>query len=168
MKRIARVWSEIQNAGMACALHLNARTDRDWERWTVFLKAHPEITSVAFEFGTGAGSRSRIPWYVNQLKRLGDAASRPLQLIVRGGLGELDELGRTFSSVTFIDTSAFIRAQKRRRMAVEDGKLRWTRSPTGAGEPIDDLLDANIAAVEDYVSRSSPPSEVASAQFVAA
>jgi len=27
MKRIARVWSEIQNAGVPCALHLNARTD---------------------------------------------------------------------------------------------------------------------------------------------
>lgn len=172
MKRIARVWSEIQNAGVACALHLNARTDRDWERWTVFLSAHPEVSSVAFEFGTGAGSKSRIPWYVTQLKRLARDASRPLQLIVRGGLSEIDELRKAFSSVTLIDTSAFIRAQKRRRMAVQDGKLRWTRSPTLAGEPIDDLFDANIAAVEAYVSHAAPSSEVrtadASAPSVAA
>ncbi|MFX8906933.1 hypothetical protein ABTM87_19065, partial [Acinetobacter baumannii] len=92
----------IQNAGVPCALHLNARTDRDWERWTVFLKAHPEISCVAFEFGTGAGSKSRIPWYVTQLKRLADEASRPLQLILRGGLGEIDALTRMFSSVTLI------------------------------------------------------------------
>jgi hypothetical protein len=32
MKRIALVWSEIQREGMPCALHLNARTDRDFER----------------------------------------------------------------------------------------------------------------------------------------
>jgi len=32
MKRIAICWSELASCGIAASLHLNARTDRDWER----------------------------------------------------------------------------------------------------------------------------------------
>jgi hypothetical protein len=78
MKRIALIWSEMQREGLACALHLNARTDRDWERWTEFLNAHPEIGHVAFEFATGAGARSRIKWHVAQLCGLTGAVKHPL------------------------------------------------------------------------------------------
>jgi hypothetical protein len=154
MKRIARVWSEIQNEGVLCALHLNARTDRDWECWISFLKAHPEVASVAFEFGTGAGSKSRVAWYLVQLCRLADQVGRPLQLITRGGVPEIGTLAAAFSATTVIDTSAFIRAQKRWRIAVHDGKLSWTSSPTAPGSPIDDLFDANVAALEDYAAYS--------------
>ena len=63
MKRIAIVWSEFQREGMPCAIHINARTDKDFDRWAVFLGEHAEITHIAYEFGTGAGSPSRISWH---------------------------------------------------------------------------------------------------------
>ncbi len=77
MKRIAIVWSEIQREGMLCALHVNARTDRDFERWTLFLCEHPEITHVAFEFGPRAGSGGRIGWHVTQLTMLARKVGGP-------------------------------------------------------------------------------------------
>jgi len=172
MKRIARVWSEIQNAGIPCALHLNARTDRDWERWTTFLKDHPEIAFVAFEFGTGAGAASRTAWYVDQLRRLAGEVARPLNLVMRGGLGDLRGLAAAFSRVTVIETSAFVRAQNRRRITLKDGKLGWTSSPTLPGVPIDDLLDANISTLEEYAARTvapvDAPSDAVNAESAAA
>src|SRR5207249_4165551 len=39
MKRIALCWSELVSRGLPTSLHLNARTDRDWERWIEFIGA---------------------------------------------------------------------------------------------------------------------------------
>ena len=152
MKRIALAWSEIQQAGLAGALHLNARTDRDWDHWINFLKTHPEIEYVAFEFATGAGSKSRIGWHVEKITRLADRLGRPLHLLARWGLGEVGALSAAFAGLTVIDTNAFMRAQKRLRASVRDGKLQWTRHPTAQGSPIDDLFDENIAALERYAA----------------
>ncbi len=154
MKRIAKVWSEIQNEGLLCAPHLNARTDKDWERWLEFLKSHSEIECVAFEFGTGAGSKSRIEWHLEQLQRLTAEVGRPLHLIVRGGMAELGALGAMFAGLTFVDTSAFMRAQKRWRITMGDGRLGYERSPTLQNQPIDDLLDSNIQTINAYVAHS--------------
>jgi hypothetical protein len=147
MKRIAMIWSEIQREGMPCALHLNARTDRDWERWLDFLLARPEVAHVAFEFATGAGSKLRMPWHIDQLCNLARRVDRPLHLLVRGGLKELSRLRSAFAAVTLVDTSAFMKAQKRQRAIVDGAGLSWQRAPTPAGQTIDDLLDTNIEAV---------------------
>ncbi len=56
MKRIALSWAELMAAGIPAALHLNARTEFDYVRWTQFVAARPEVKIVAFEFGTGAPS----------------------------------------------------------------------------------------------------------------
>ncbi|MCY4641149.1 MAG: DUF4417 domain-containing protein [Gammaproteobacteria bacterium] len=156
MKRIALAFSEIQRHGVPCGLHLNARTDRDWERWLEFLYAHPEISHVAFEFGTGAGNKTRIGWYVHKLVTLAASLDRPLHLVARGGLSEISKLANVFDGLTIIETNAFMRAQKRRRGVMTDGKLSWTKSPTAPGKPLDDLLDANIAALRSYVNQSLP------------
>lgn len=60
MKRIALSWAELAAAGVPAALHLNARTERDYQRWEAFVRERPEVRAVAFEFGTGAGVPSRI------------------------------------------------------------------------------------------------------------
>ena len=153
MKRIALASLEIQACGIPCALHLNARTDRDWERWVEFLNAHSEIHYVAFEFGTGAGSKSRIAWYVEKLVVLARAVERPLHLVARGGLSEIGVVADAFAGVTVIETNAFMRAQKRRRGAFVGGKVSWERSLTPHGHPIDDLFDANIRAMQKYISK---------------
>lgn len=151
MKRIALVWSEIQREGMPCALHLNARTDRDFERWSEFLRDHPEISHVAFEFGTGAGSKNRIGWHVEHLAALARHVGRPLHLIVRGGIKELRVLTGAFAGVTFIDTSVFMKTQHRQRLVANGHRLTSESSPTPKDAPIDDLLDDNIATSKAFV-----------------
>ncbi|MEP7246759.1 MAG: DUF4417 domain-containing protein [Gammaproteobacteria bacterium] len=153
MKRIAVVWSEIQRTGMACALHLNARTERDYDRWTEFLLQHAEITHVAFEFGTGAGFKNRIGWHVSQLESLAAKVARPLHLLVRGGINELPALGAAFARVMLIDTQIFMKTQHRQRALVMPSQLNWESAPTPEGAPLDELFDFNIRAVEEYVSR---------------
>lgn len=152
MKRIAICWAEIQGAGVPCALHLNGRTNHDWQRWAEFVNHHDEIEWVAFEFATGCGMASRIDWYVAQLKNLAQYVNRPLKLVVRGGLGRLNELRDSFSQVSLIDTSAFLKAQKRRAGTFDGRKPRWKNAFTQKGEPIDDLLDTNMSAVKEAVA----------------
>jgi hypothetical protein len=153
MKRIALVWSEIQREGMPCAIHLNARTDRDFQRWIELLRDHPEITHVAFEFGTGAGSPNRIDWHMDHLGNLARQVPRPLHMIVRGGTGELRALRNTFAGITLIDTSAFLKTQRRQRLVLTGNGLTSMPAPTVIGTPLDDLLDENIAASRAYVER---------------
>lgn len=146
MKRIALSWAELMAAGILSALHLNARTDRDYTRWLRFVRERPEVEIVSFEFGTGAGAPNRIDWHVDRLCRLADAAGRPLTLVVRGGAQVLQCLRRHFAKVVLIETDAFARTLKRRRAELtEGGRLRWPRISTPKGAPMDELLAHNIA-----------------------
>ncbi len=63
MKRIAICWQEMADAGLSTSLHVNARTRRDWERWTEFVSDRVEVTSISCEFGTGAAHPSRGRWH---------------------------------------------------------------------------------------------------------
>ena len=146
MKRIALGWAELMAAGIPSALHLNARTDRDYARWMHFVRERPEVEIVAFEFGTGAGASNRICWHADRLCQLADAAGRPLTLVVRGGAQVLQRLRGHFAHVTLIETDAFARTLKRRRAELtEAGRLRWPRLSTPKGAPIDELLAHNVA-----------------------
>jgi hypothetical protein len=155
MKRIALVWSEIQREGMPCALHINARTDKDFERWLEFLCDHTEITHIAFEFGTGAGAKNRIAWHIDHLNLLARAVPRPLHLVVRGGGGELRALRSAFAGITLIDTSPFLKTQQRQRLLLNGDGLKSVSAPTEKGSPLDDLLDENIAVSRAFVERSA-------------
>lgn len=55
MKRIAIVHEEFLHESVPAALHVNARTERGWERWGEYIGQRPEVTHIAFEFATGAG-----------------------------------------------------------------------------------------------------------------
>lgn|ERR1051325_389362 len=157
MKRIAMCSAEIQSAGLHCAVHLNARTERDWENWAEFLQKHTEFAYVAFEFGTGAVATPRFPWHVQQLCKLTERICRPLHLIVRGGLQALARLGKAYDSVSVIDTASFIRAHRRRRARICEGTLKWDEALTLPGQPIDDLLDENISTMSEYVCSQIGP-----------
>ena len=154
IKRIGLAWSELQRAGLPAALHVNARTNRDWERWATFIAARPEVTMISFEFGTGAGAKGRIGWHVEQLALLATRVGRPLALIVRGGSAVLSDLAKSFSAVTFIDTAPFVKTLNRQRATVTPvAKLVWAESPTAPGAPLDDLLRDNIEACAEFVRR---------------
>lgn len=148
IKRIGLSWAELMENGIPAALHLNARTDHDYARWTRFIAERAEVTCVAFEFGTGAGYRGKIEWHVEHLCALSLAVGRPLTLVLRGGVQMLPRLRQHFDQVILIETDAFSRTLKRRRATItETGRLRWMRVRTPKGAPIDDLLLQNIATV---------------------
>lgn len=155
MKRIAITHEEFLREGMPAALHVNARTDRDWERWTEYILLRSEVTHVAFEFATGAGWAGRIEWHADQLARLAEGVGRPLHLVVRAASGNvLPVLVSAFSHTTVLDTTSFIKAVHRQRAVVTDsGRIEWETSPTPPNAPVDELLAHNWSVV----SRSFDP-----------
>lgn len=148
MKRIALVHEEFLSEGLPAALHVNARTDRDWSRWRDYIGVRPEVTHVAFEFATGAGCAERMKWHANELVRLATIAERPLHLVVRGGAKVLPALVRAFSRVTVLETSAFIKTMHRQRATLTaKGILTWNPTATQVSEMLDTLLAENWQVV---------------------
>lgn len=152
MKRIALVHEEFLKEGQPAALHVNARTERDWERWTEYIASRNEITHIAFEFGTGAGWSERVNWHQDQLIKLAKSVARPLSIVVRAPRIEfIPNLFVVFDNVIVLETSTFIKTVKRRRAVLGDGsKLKWITSLTSPGEPIDDLLLDNWSTVKKH------------------
>jgi hypothetical protein len=152
MKRIALVHQEFLSAGMPAALHVNARTERDWDRWGEFIASRPEITHVAFEFATGAGWAGRIQWHAEQLTKLRMAVGRPLNLVVRGGITIMPRLFAVFEKVTCLETSIFLKTMRRKAAVLRaDGAVRWKHAPTAQDGTLDALLNHNWTVVlESY------------------
>lgn len=158
MKRILLTWLEMAAAGLPAALHVNGRTEHDYVRWARLIATRPEIEIVAFEFATGCGRGERIDWHVAQLCKLASEVARPLAIVVRGGGRKLDALRQHFGQVSLIETDAFSRTIRRRRAYLtETGQLKWKKSPTQVGAPIDELLAHNVAMVRtSYNDRRRP------------
>ena len=155
MKRIAITHEEFLREGMPAALHVNARTERDWERWTKYILLRSEVRHVAFEFKTGAGLAGRIDWQAAQLANLAQGVGRPLHLVVRAAGGDiLAKLVSSFAETTVLDTTSFIKAVHRQRAVETDtDRIEWETSPTAPNAPVDDLLTHNWSVV----SRSFDP-----------
>lgn len=154
-KRIVIACEEFISEGLPCALHLNARTQRDYERFAAHLAIHPEIEYVAFEFSTGAGYGRRVDFHLAELQRLTERAGRPLRLVLRGAVNELSRLMSHFQSIHFIDTDAFVKTQHRQRWVFDanTGAMATEKRPTSKGAPIDDLLLSNIQVRSDFIHR---------------
>jgi hypothetical protein len=153
MKRIAICWGELVSAGVPTSLHLNACTDRDWERWTEFVAERDEVRSVAFEFATGAARLERGEWHTGKLMALAAAVPRPLQLVVRGGYVHLDKLYDAFNEVVFIDTTSFMKTVKRKKFVRRPNeKIDWLSASIPKNHPIDALLEHNIRGCSGVIS----------------
>jgi hypothetical protein len=164
IKRIGLVHSEFLAGGMPCALHVNGRSETDFRRWGAYIRARPEVTHIAYEFTTGTARAERRPLHVDWLAGLANAAARPLHLIVRGGIDTLPRLTAAFNRVSVLETWSFMKTMKRQRAAPRvDGGLRWRRSPTPSGKPLDDLYAANRIAVDQWIGRYDPASAMAAA-----
>jgi len=152
MKRIALVNSEFLLAGLASALHVNARSDTDVQRWIRFVSDREEISHLAYEFTTGSGRAERREIHAHWLSKIAKSAGRPLTLIVRGGTEVLPILAEAFHSLIVLETSAFMKTMKRRR-AVVDGNagLSWEHVPTAADSPLDDVFEHNVRHCVDCV-----------------
>lgn len=146
MKRIAIIWTEFSRLGVPTALTLNARTDRDWERWTEFVVERSEVRGVAIELGTGGRYADRRKYILEQTARLGSAAGGRLRLFARGGRDHLDALRESFCGVHLLDTNPFMKAVHRQRLVQEDSGVATRRSWTLEGQPIEHLLQGNVTA----------------------
>jgi len=156
MKRIALVHHEFLLEGMPAALHVNGRTETDFLRWMQYLNEHPEITTLSYEFTTGAGYVARRKQHISWLSGLARDVARPLRLVVRGAGEILPELRRAFARVTAIDTTAFVKTMNRQRALLGDtGTINWRKEPTAVGAPIDDLFEHNIRAVSEQFARKN-------------
>lgn len=150
MKRIALTHEEFLREGLPAALHVNARTERDWDRWTEYIRQRDEVMHVSFEFGTGAGRAGRIGWHAAQLVDFAQGVGRPLHLVVRAvGGNTLRQLVAVFAKTTVLNTSAFVKTIHRQRAVPSSatGKAGWTKSPTALNAPLDELLAHNWSAV---------------------
>lgn len=147
LKRILLAWSELHDAGIRTALHLNAVTDKDYERLAAFLYAHPEVRAVSVEFETGAANEAQGRYHAAQLDRLVQRLGRAPHLMFRGDARWLPLLRTSFPTATILNGAASVRTRKRRRAVVEAGRLSWESSPTERGAPLDELLQHNLARV---------------------
>ena len=144
MKRIAICWDELVRSKTPTSLHVNARTDHDWERWTEFVGERDEIRSIAYEFATGPSCLERGKWHTEKLIRLANEVGRALQIVLRGGYYYLTDISEAFDEVVFIDTSSYVKTMKRKRLDWMPGeKKHWRSAKTERGEPLDDLLQKN-------------------------
>jgi hypothetical protein len=150
MKRIAICWSELARRGVPTALHLNARTEKDYERWRDFLRDHPEITALAFEFKTGPGSPKRGAWHAMRLAEVAEKVPRPLTLVVRGGRRHLQALSNFYSAIAYLATDPYMRTIRRRQLDWTPGKrIRWTRV---SNISLDTLLQHNVGEFTRMIS----------------
>lgn len=142
MKRQVIAWHELTEAGIPAALHINARSDRDYQRFLEFIRQYEAVRCVSFEFGTGARRPSRRDWHIRRLCRLAHEVDRPLRIVVRGGFSAVAQLREHFSSVTMIDSTPVLKTMKRRIRRQDAPGYR--RTFTLLGQPLDELLADNI------------------------
>lgn len=156
MKRIAICWQEMTDAGMPTALHVNARTSRDFQRWTELVARRPEVSAIAYEFATGASGSRRMPYHLEELRHLADRVRRPLTLIVRGALSALGELRQSYARVAMIDTTSYMRTVNRQVGRIRsDGRVRWSAAPGQPRVDTADLLDQNHRTMLKAASRTA-------------
>ncbi|MEZ5996072.1 MAG: DUF4417 domain-containing protein [Hyphomonadaceae bacterium] len=146
IKRIATVWEEFASAGLSTALHVNARTEHDYDRWGDFIGERPEVTHIASEFATCGLKRTE--WHIEQLGLLAEKVGRPLGFVVRGGTTNLPSLMAIFARVHLLETSIFMKSMNR-QVAREgnDGRVAWGPMRTRRNEYLDDLFEANAAVI---------------------
>lgn len=162
IKRIALVHSEFLAEGVPCALHVNGRSETDFRRWAAYVRTRPEVTHIAYEFTTGTARAARRDFHVEGLVNIAASAGRPLDLIVRGGIETLPQLASVFNRVSVLETWSFMKTMKRQRAEPDGaGNLRWRRSPSALGAPLDSLFAANRGAVRLWIEGRAAPSIMA-------
>ncbi len=145
MKRIAIVWSEFEQHGLACALHVNSRTLKDFDRWADFVMQRTEIAVLSYEFITGAGKKARRQFHIDGLRKIAQGAGRPLDIVVRGDPNVITPLLQDFRNVIYIDTMGYMKTIKRQRATrSSNSKLDWIATETRLSDEVDEMLEHNL------------------------
>lgn len=144
-KRIWLLAYEFLAAGIPTAVHINACTERAYERATQFLIDRKEFDAISFEFITGANASSRMEWHASKLIELSKNVGRPLQLALRGGVNVLHKLARAYEHIVLTDSEPFMKAINRQRLVIgNNGRTLVRPSPLLPDQPVDELLEGNI------------------------
>lgn len=153
MQKIAIVYSEMSNCGLATALHVNGRTEFDFIRWGSFLRARPNIRAIAYEFITGSGLSIRMPKHAAWLNALQEHAGRPLICVMRGNPAALDLLSSSFD-VIYIETTSFVKTVKRQAsIRFGNSSLRWGTKEEGE---VSTALENNFSEVRRSLATRYP------------
>lgn len=151
MKRIALSWAELQDSGIPTALHINGRTNYDFERWAAFLDHHKEIVTIAFEFLTGAAQQRRGAEYVDMLIALAKTVRRPIMLILRGGNQWLPTLRAHYKTVVMLNSDCTMKTRHRQKAFVTPrGSLKWHTETSEPGTTLDELFVHNITLMSSW------------------
>lgn len=151
MKRIGKAYAEIMNSGVAASLHVNGRTDTDFERWAALLQRIEGISHVSYEFSTGAAHGHRRAQHIGWLTGMARNIDRPLHLVVYGDSSVVGDLTPAFASVVLIETSSFMKTIHRRRaVRLGNGDLDWPARTTAAKVDLSDLLQSNVEEMRAF------------------
>jgi Domain of unknown function (DUF4417) len=156
MQRIGILYCEMSEAGLPAALHINGRTDRDFERWSNFVSCRPYIGAISYEFITGSGLVSRLDRHLEWINSVIEEAGRPLRCILRGNPACLDKLHANAVPI-YIETTSFVKSVKR-QIPTRYGNqgLKWRTDPLIPRNDISAVLDANFLEVrKSLLSRYS-------------
>jgi hypothetical protein len=150
LKRTAICWNELVSEGIPTSFHINARTPKDWERVFTFINERDELQSISFEFATLYENRK--DWYLEKLLELRNKLNRELQLVIRGGFDYLQILGSAYKNLVYIDTDAFVRSIRRRKMIATGKKTcSWISVASPDLFYVDELMIENIRARAELV-----------------
>ncbi len=145
MKRIAWVWHHMTQGGLCTALHINGRTDHDFERWAEFVRARPQVKAVAFEFLTGSATKASAELYVQRLALFSKACDRKLPIVIRGQASLTEQLLEHFSQVIKLDSTPCMRTMKRRKAVLRSsGALGHVACHTTTPRELRTMLEHNI------------------------
>lgn len=131
-KRIVICWEELNESGIPTALHVNGRTQGDFDYFADVLRQSGG-DSVAFEFATGAAALEAGTRFVNRLQRLVERVGKPLTLVTRGGIPHYPRLLPLFRSVIQVDSTAHIKAKYRQVLRRGGPRgFRWVSQPSSS------------------------------------
>ncbi len=142
---------EFTNAGLNPVPHLNAAQPSDWRFWQRFLAENATISHVAVEFETGNRSPKEGKKVIGHLSAIQRFLGRPLWPIVIGGTQYLESFAEHFRDASFIDSTPFVKATRRRKFLRLGSRPQWEEGFTLVGQGVDAILTENLGRYTDSV-----------------
>src|SRR5581483_7343113 len=155
-KRQLLCLAELSKAGVSVAPNLSAVMPADWDFWSGFLRANPQLVHVAINFQTGYRNRTEGIKAINRVLRIQDEIGRGLSLVLIGGGQYVRDVAGRFASFTLIDSQPFQQSVYRKTFRPNGSHRAWEDSWTLDGQPIDDIMQRNIDAYSSWVAGPAP------------
>ena len=156
IKRQLLCISELSAAGVSVVPHISATMPHDWTNWRSFLDEHVDIQHIAFNFQTGYSKPHVGTKALSLLVQLQQDLGRDLSLIMIGGSQFLPAATMHFSRLTVIDSTPFMKSCMRRHLVPNGPRKRyWVKSLTKRGQPIDEILQANVDRYANSIAQKA-------------